>query len=113
VTIYLSSTNYFGDFGAVLEEDSDVLYFYLLSLADGMAILDFVYITNSRRNLASDDFSIKWSWGDASVGLFVKGVLNAAFEVRLDARRKWSGGFDGDTPLGLGKDISEQFGEDE
>lgn len=87
-----------GKLAGVYEQDSDSGYFYLYDLQkpDGQKVVGAIQLHSGTPIIASDDVSIEWDRTGTVIGLFVKGVLWAAFSESGD---KWQAGFIGDDHL--------------
>jgi hypothetical protein len=80
--IFESAVRSTGDLAGVFEYDGDTCYFYLyLPRADTNKIRATIYVCNGCADLKAQDILIRWSEEEQMVGLFIQGVLWAAFDV--------------------------------
>jgi hypothetical protein len=82
-----------GDFSGVFEYDGDTAYFYLYDMRreDQPKIVDAVHILSGATNLEESDVIVQWDKGEQRVGLFLRGVQWAVFNVA--SSRKYGGNY--------------------
>ena len=80
--IFDSAVRTTGDLAGVFEYDSDTAYFYLYETGGGTGqrVLDSIHVFSGEPDFAKTDVSIRWDSEEQKVGLFIKGVLWAAFD---------------------------------
>lgn len=81
-----------GDLAGVFEYDGDTGYFYLYVTDEGChKVADAIHILSGEPDFSESDLSVRWDAEEHKVGLFIKGVLWAAFDSR--GRIKYGGGY--------------------
>lgn len=71
-----------GDLAGVFEWDGEVGYFYLYAPDDGASkIKGAIKVITGQPDFDAEDVAIRWDSKEAGVGLFIRGVLWAAFIV--------------------------------
>ncbi len=91
--IFESSVRSSGDYGGVFEADDECGYFYLYGLngKDGERVLGGIPIHEGPPEFRDVDVTVRWSVDESAVGLFIREVLWAAFEIGTRAR--YGGGY--------------------
>src|ERR1044072_4849092 len=81
------------DIAGVFEYSEDVGYFYLYDLnrSPDQKILDSILIVSGQIDVEANDISVRWSSKEESVGLFIRDVLWAVFDVSTN--RKYGGDY--------------------
>jgi len=82
--IFQSSVPTDAGIAGVFEYDGEVAYFYLYDLrrAKGKQVAASLRVFSGNIKLAESDFEIKWNKGRSYLGLFIQGVLWAAYDLR-------------------------------
>jgi hypothetical protein len=82
--IFESAVRSVGDLAGVFEYDGETAYFYLYETAriEGEKVGDSIHVASSAADLAPDDVSVRWNTSETKVGLFIRGVLWAMFDLR-------------------------------
>ena len=80
------------DFGGVFEYDGDTAYFYLYDMRQiNEQIVDAIHIFSGTTDLNDSDVIVQWDKGEQRVGLFLRGVQWAVFNVA--SKQKYGGNF--------------------
>lgn len=80
------------DLGGVFEYEGDTAYFYLYDMRKiNQPIVDAIHIFSGRTDLNDSDVIVQWDNGEQKVGLFLRGVLWAVFNVA--SKRKYGGNY--------------------
>ena len=88
--MFESSVNAAGDLSGVFEVDGETAYFYLYAVQPPK-ILGWIHVCSRTADFEQSDISIRWARSDEYVGLFVRGVLWAAFHAATGT--KHGGGY--------------------
>lgn len=80
--IFESAVRSAGDIAGVFEYDGETGYFYLYATGGDARrkVLDSIHILSGDPDFAEADVSVRWDSGEGKVGLFIRGVLWAAFD---------------------------------
>ena len=72
-----------GDMAGVFEYEDGTGYFYLYALTGGKGkrVLDSIHVISGEPDFDESDITTAWDAAGQRVGLFIRGVLWAAFEV--------------------------------
>jgi len=91
--IFESCTRADSEVAGVFEYADDVGYFYLYDLnqSPNAKILDSIFIVSGDLDFAASDISIRWSSKGERVGLFIREVLWAVFDVSKN--KKYGGNY--------------------
>lgn len=91
--IFDSAVRPAGDLAGVFESDGDTAYFYLYATGGdtGQKVLDSIHVFSGEPDFAEADVSVRWDSEEQKVGLFIKGVLWAAFDCTR--RTKYGGSY--------------------
>jgi hypothetical protein len=91
--IFDSAVRPAGDLAGVFEYDGETGYFYLYATGGGAGqrVLDSIHVLSGEPDFAKSDISICWDSEEQKVGLFIKGVLWAAFDC--GRRTKYGGSY--------------------
>jgi hypothetical protein len=81
--IFESAERKGGDLSGVFESDDETSYFYLYQSneSDGQKVLDSMHVFSGEPDFIEADISIRWDTSDQKVGLFIRGVMWAVFDV--------------------------------
>lgn len=81
------------DLGGVFEYDGDTAYFYLYDMRqkDQHKIIGAIHIFSGTTDLKDSDVIVQWDKGEQRVGLFLRGVQWAVFNVA--SKRKCGGNY--------------------
>lgn len=80
------------DLGGVFEYESDTAYFYLYDMRKiSQPIVDAIHIFSGTTDLIDSDVIVQWDNGEQKVGLFLRGVEWAVFNVA--SKRKYGGNY--------------------
>jgi hypothetical protein len=77
-----------GDLAGVFEYDGETGYFYLYDVreSEGQRILDSIRVILGDTELVEQDVSVRWDERQERVGLFLRGVQWAVFNVSTGAK---------------------------
>lgn len=91
--IFESEVRSSGDFAGVFEYDGETGFFYLYRTErDGSAqVIDAIRVCNGNPKFDADDVEIRWGSFEDFVGLFIKGIVWAAFDLQL--HHKYGGNY--------------------
>ena len=72
-----------GDLAGVFEYDGETSYFYLYRVTggDGEKVLDSLHVFSGEPDFDDSDILIQWDQREQRVGLFIRSVLWAVFNV--------------------------------
>jgi hypothetical protein len=81
--IFESAVRAEGDLAGLFEYDGEVGYFYLYGprRQEGQKIIDSLRVVTGNVDLHPDDVSVQWDQQQQRVGLFLRGVLWAVFNI--------------------------------
>jgi hypothetical protein len=81
-----------GDLAGVFEYDGETGYFYLYdNRKKHQKIIDAIHIVTGLFNMKAGEIEIRWDNGEVRVGLFLRGIQWAVFNV--ESNSKFGGGF--------------------
>jgi hypothetical protein len=82
-----------GDLAGVFEYDGETGYFYLYNLEaqDGERVVDSIHIFSGKPDFKGADFKVAWDDNEQLVGLFIRDVLWAVFD--MSRRKKYGGNY--------------------
>jgi hypothetical protein len=108
--IFSSGVRDAGDLAGVFEFDGETGYFYLyrVHVKDHRAILADAHITSHELDFDEHDVSVRWSDDQWKVGLFIRGVLWAAFDARDN--RKYGRGYGAGRRPTVPREVAREFG---
>jgi hypothetical protein len=88
-----SSIRSAGDLAGVFEFDGATCYFYLYETGAGSGhkVVDSIHVLSGRPDFGETEIAVRWDLSERTVGLFIRGVLWAAFDC--DSRLKGGGGY--------------------
>lgn len=94
VEIFDSAVRSAGDLAGVFEYDGETGYFYLYATdeAAGEKVLDSIHVLSTDPDFVEADVAVCWDSKEQKVGLFIRGVLWAAFDCHLGT--KCGGGYE-------------------
>jgi hypothetical protein len=84
--IFVSSVAHDGRMAGVFECDDDVGYFYLYQVLPNSKVLDAIHVTSGKPEIDSSDTRVSWNSECTKVGLFIRGVLWAVFDIKNHAK---------------------------
>ena len=98
-----------GDFAGVFEFDGEVSYFYLYKMegASGHKVIDSIYIFSGEPDFTEADISIRWSFKEQTVGLFIRKLLWAVFDIQQ--RSKYGGNYKLGASPTLPSEVVDEF----
>lgn len=79
---FVSCARSAGDLAGVFEFDGETGYFYLYALEarDAEPIRGAIHVCSAPADFAESEVAVRWNPTETAVGLFIRGVLWAAFE---------------------------------
>jgi hypothetical protein len=88
IDIFESCTRASGDLAGVFEYSDDVGYFYLYDINQDPdhKVRDSIFIVSGQLDFEMHDVSVRWSSKEESVGLFIRDILWAAFDVSKNTK---------------------------
>lgn len=106
--IFESSVRSLGDLAGVFECDGDDGYFFLFDLkkASGTQGSGVIRVNSASADFGASDVSIKWSKSEDVVGLYIRGILWAAFDQQ---GRKFGGDYGTQIAPGIPHRVVDQF----
>lgn len=109
--IFDSSVRSAGDLAGVFEYDGETGYFYLYQTEGGKdhKVLGSIRVLSGEPDFGDVDIAIRWDPANRRVGLFIRGVLWAAFD---DCRERYGGNYRPGVPSPLGTEARAWFGDD-
>jgi hypothetical protein len=107
--LFESSVRATGDLAGVFEYEDNVGYFYLYALTGtaGEKVIDAIHVLTGDHWLEANNIVVRWDARAEKVGLFIKGVLCAAFDASL--QRKYGGCLGADAPPSLPDEVVRAF----
>jgi hypothetical protein len=107
--IFLSATRSAGDQAGVFEHDGATGYFYLYHANEktNRKVVASIQIFPGSTDLTEREISIRWSSAENAVGLFIRGQLWAAFDLRSGA--KYGGNYRPSAQPEIPIEVSETF----
>ena len=86
--IFESCVRTTGDFAGVFECDDEAGYFYLYETGGnaGHKIIDSIHILSGQPDFTDTDVSVRWDQDQEKVGLFIRNMLWAVFDVKCRHR---------------------------
>src|SRR5262245_58932657 len=108
--IFESCVRTAGDLAGAFEYDGDVGYFYLYETVatEGQKVLASIHVLSGDPAFTEADISVRWDSLQHRVGLFLKGVLWAAFDGRT--RAKYGGNYMPNAGSTIPLDVAAGFG---
>jgi hypothetical protein len=91
--IFDSAVRSKNDFAGVFESNDETSYFYLydLNANDGRKIIAAIHVASKPIKFDEADVSVAWNGSESAVGVLLKNVLWAVFEV--DSQKKFGGDY--------------------
>jgi hypothetical protein len=107
--LFESSVRAAGDLAGVFEYEDNTGYFYLCAITGtaGEKVVDAIQVLRGDWRLETNDIAVRWDARTEKVGLFLKGVLCAAFDVLQ--QRKYGGVFQPDSSPSLPDAVVRAF----
>ncbi len=108
--IFDSSVRSAGDLAGVFEYDGETGYFYLYKTTgnEGEKVLDSIHVVSGEADFSESDLSIRWDHEEQRVGLFIRDVLWAVFDVTRPA--KYGGNYRRGSRPSLPPETEQGFG---